>query len=202
MADLEKRKTGGAKLTRTETVTVRLDPKLRYLAELAARKQRRTLSSYIEWAIEDSLRAVMLYQGEGYNGDDSRSVADEASSLWDVDDAERFMRLAINYPELLTHEEQQIWKLLSDSLLLSPAQRRRGVQLSWDSPTLEDVVFPEVRQRWPKLMMAYVGSLSERSEWVSRTRSEVAAGKVYSDVKIVGKTKPLSFDDMDDDIPF
>ena len=42
---------------KSEVVTVRLDPKLKYVAELAARRQRRTLSSYIEWAIEDSLRA-------------------------------------------------------------------------------------------------------------------------------------------------
>ena len=41
---------GGSKLNRTETVTIRLDPKLRYLTELAARKQRRTVSSFIEWA--------------------------------------------------------------------------------------------------------------------------------------------------------
>ena len=50
-----KRRGGGGKLARSETVTVRLAPKLRYLAELAARKQRRTLSSFIEWAIEETL---------------------------------------------------------------------------------------------------------------------------------------------------
>jgi hypothetical protein len=39
----ESKRKGGGKLSRSETVTVRLDPKLRYLAELAALKQRRTL---------------------------------------------------------------------------------------------------------------------------------------------------------------
>ena len=48
-------KAGGGKLARSEVVTVRLDPRLRYLANLVARKQRRTLSSFIEWAIEESL---------------------------------------------------------------------------------------------------------------------------------------------------
>lgn len=123
MTEQEKRKGGGGKLSRSETVTVRLDPKLRYLAELASRKQRRTLSSYIEWAIEDSLRSVLLYQGSGYGGDESVSVADDASRLWDVDQAERFVRLAIRYPELLTHEEQELWKLLQDSQLLQPVQK-------------------------------------------------------------------------------
>ena len=77
----EKRKGGGGKLARSETVTVRLDPKLRYLAELAARKQRRTVSSFIEWAVEQSFSGVNLYQGTGYNGDESVTVEHEAARL-------------------------------------------------------------------------------------------------------------------------
>lgn len=44
------------KPARSVTVTARLDRRLRYLAEIAARAQRRTLSSFIEWAIRDSIR--------------------------------------------------------------------------------------------------------------------------------------------------
>ena len=109
-----KRKAGGGKLSRSETVTVRLDPKLRYLAELAALKQRRTLSSFIEWAIEDSLGRVYLREG-GYGTDPGTSVADVAAKLWDVDDADRFARLALDYPDLLTHEEQKRWKLIREN---------------------------------------------------------------------------------------
>lgn len=106
---------GGGKLSRSETVTVRLDPKLRYLAELAARKQRRTLSSYVEWAIEDSLYRTVLR--EDHNGR-STTLADEVPNLWDVDDADRFAKLALHYPELLTHEEQVRWKLIRETVLL------------------------------------------------------------------------------------
>src|SRR5450631_1826768 len=81
---------GGGKLARSETVTVRLDPKLRYLAELAALKHRRTLSSYIEWAIEDSLSRVQIREGSGYNNDMGSTVAGDAEYLWDVDDSDRF----------------------------------------------------------------------------------------------------------------
>ena len=52
---------------KSEVVTVRLDPKLKYLAELAARKHRRPLSSYIEWAVEQSLSRVWL--DEPFNGE-------------------------------------------------------------------------------------------------------------------------------------
>lgn len=115
MIDLKQRKSGGGKLSRSETVTVRLDPKLRYLAELAARKQRRTLSSFIEWAIEDVMNSVAIYEGNGQYNEESRSIGDEAEFLWDVDDSDRFAKLAIRYPELLTHEEQIIWKLIKEN---------------------------------------------------------------------------------------
>src|SRR5215831_5198048 len=89
---------GGSKLQRTETVTLRLDPKLRYLTELAARRQRRTVSSFIEWAIEHALSDVIL-------GEDSHglvNVALAAYLLWDPHEADRFAKLALYYPELLT----------------------------------------------------------------------------------------------------
>src|SRR6266446_2011041 len=108
MADKEKRK-GGGRLNRSETVTVRLDPKLRYLAELAARKQRRTLSSFIEWAIEENLKQVY------FNGDIGPTVASEASALWDVDEPDRFVLLALHYPDMLMHEEQVLWKLVREN---------------------------------------------------------------------------------------
>jgi hypothetical protein len=194
------RGTGGGKLVRSETVTVRLDPKLRYLAELAARMQRRTLSSFIEWAIEDALKRVALHRGTGFNGDDDVTVEQEANRLWDVDGAERFARLAVRYPELLTYEDQQVWKLLNDSLLLEPARRRTPEgTLSWDWPTLEDRVFPRLRDHWPNLMMAALGPPSEQRRWVERRREEFVSGKIYPD--LVAK-KDASSSGVDDEIPF
>lgn len=100
---------GGGKLTRSETVTVRLDPKLRYLAELAARKQRRTLSSFIEWAIEECFGKIQL-------GEDSKTnLAAEAVDLWDVGEPDRFAKLALRYPSLLSHDEQILWKLVTEN---------------------------------------------------------------------------------------
>ena len=210
MAAQRMRKGGGGKLARSETVTVRLDPKLRYLAELAARKQRRTLSSYIEWAIEDNLKSVSIHVGTGYQGDDNISVAEEAQRLWDVDDAERSLRLAIHYPDLLTHQEQEVWKLVQDSLLLTPAQGRRNGNVVWDMAKLEVVVFPAVRRRWADLMLAYeTGSISARSEWVERTRTEVLDGRAFPTERTPYGRPPTvmppvitGFDDMDDEIPF
>ncbi len=101
--------TRAGKLARSKTMTVRLDPRLRYLAELAARKQHQTLSSYIEWAIQQSLRQVEL-------GDSPAScVAYEGGFLWSDDDLQRFAQLASRYPNLLNHEEQARWRLIRDT---------------------------------------------------------------------------------------
>lgn len=119
---MTERKSGGAKTSRSETVTVRLDPKLRYLAEIAARVQRRTLSSYIEWAVEDSLHStVMTTKPEG--GDLSVAAVNGRTPLWDVDEVDRFVILASNFPNLLTHDEQRLWKLVQETwAVLHPVQ--------------------------------------------------------------------------------
>jgi hypothetical protein len=116
MTEQEMRKGGGGKLARSETVTVRLDPKLRYLAELAARLHRRTLSSYIEWAIKASLDAEVVRPTNlpSMHASD-HTIGNEAEYLWDVDEADRFAKLALRYPHLLTHEEQVRWKLIRES---------------------------------------------------------------------------------------
>jgi hypothetical protein len=102
---------------KTEVVSIRLDPKLKYLAELCARKQRRTLSSYIEWAIERSLSEVMIdddWQGIGL----SVAEAEKKYHLWDVDEPDRLVQLATKYPELLTLDEQVLWKTVQTHFYL------------------------------------------------------------------------------------
>lgn len=195
MAD-EKRRGGGGKLARSETVTVRLDPKLRYLAELAARKQRRTVSSFIEWAVEHSFGNVDLYQGTGYNGDNSITVADAAARLWDIDESERFVKLAIDYPELLNHDEQVRWKLLTDSGILAPARKRSGWNhgVSWQWGILEDYVFPALRREWESLTR-YIDE-GKGQEWVEATQKALKAGTVFH------ARPPDVVESHDDDIPF
>lgn len=94
-------------LSRTEIVQARLTPKVRYMAELGARKHRRTLSSFIEWAVAKSLNSVNCDDGT-----ETISIADKAAELWDVDADERLAKLARIYPELMTYEEQVRWKAI------------------------------------------------------------------------------------------
>jgi len=155
----KRNKSGGCKLTRTETVTVRLDPKTRYMADLAARRQRRTLSSFIEWAVEQALHGVCLIGGV---------TADEMThNLWDVDESERFARLAIYIPELLTYEEQEKWKMLNESdILLHAKVRGTDGVLSWNFAALKDKVFPELRKHWQEMNEAYDEGEEAIRQWI------------------------------------
>ena len=120
-----KKEGGGSKLARSQVVTVRLDPKLRFAAELAARKQRRTVSSFIEWAIEKSLQNVIL-DLEG-----NISVQDVLPDIWDVDYPDRFAKLALRHPDLLTHDEQIIWKLICENGYLWKGSYNSHGEWSW-----------------------------------------------------------------------
>lgn len=187
MAELEKRKvSGGGKLSRSETVTVRLDPKLRYLADLAARKQRRTLSSYIEWAIEDCLYRTNLYA----NGD--TTLAAEAANLWDVDEADRFAKLALRHPDLLTHEEQVRWKLVKENGLMWTG-RFAGSDKKWTWDVEESsLIFERLREYWSAFCSAADNGTGQE-ELPKWQRWQVGGGK---------SAPKTGFADMDDDLPF
>lgn len=185
-----KRKGGGGKLARSVIVTVRMDPQLNYLADLAARKHRRTLSSFIEWAVQQSFSDVELYQGTGYQGDNSITLKEMEQKLWDVDESERFVRLAIHCPELLTHEEQERWKLLSDSQLLSPAMTRNNGERVWNWAKLEDVVFPVLRRAWNSLLVAHEAGPEASRKWVSATQTNI--GTIYKNTASASASSPTA----------
>jgi len=145
MSESDQKRGGGSKLTRSRTVTVRLDPKLHYMAELAARQQRRTLSSFIEWAIEEALREVPMTS----HLDTSATASTATSFLWDVDEPDRFVMLALRNPELLNHDEQVLWKLITECGAFW--EKYRGHHDQW-SIARESFRFPLLRKHWAELM--------------------------------------------------
>ena len=190
MTEQERKKGGGSKLSRSETVTVRLDPKLRYLAELASRKQRRTLSSFIEWAIEDTLSRINIYEGTGYNGDDNINIAEQASFLWDVDDADRFVNLALKYDYLLTHEEQVLWKLIRENGYLWKGHYDKKNEGRWTWQLREDsFIYKRLRDKW--------------EIFLSVARGETGRGVLPTWLEQKADPDPEPEPDFnDDDIPF
>jgi hypothetical protein len=145
----EEAKRGGGKLVRTETVTVRLDPKLRYLAELAARLHRRTLSSYIEWAINSAVMTEAMGTAQDATVTKTDTLGDAAAYLWDVDEADRFAMLALCYPDLLTHDEQVRWKLIRENGYLWRGSFRSGPEKEWGwSVDAGSLYFERLREHW------------------------------------------------------
>jgi len=148
------KKGGGGKLSRSETVTVRLDPQLNYLCEIAARINRQTKSSFIERAIQDAVARTPIRPNE-------ETLWSLAGEVWDVDEADRFVKLALQYPELLTYDEQVLWKTVcgyewywsafpSNSLLAPPPEL-----------TIENAQWRRLRADWEKLKLVAKGELDE-----------------------------------------
>ena len=186
MAEDTKKSRGGSKLAKSEVTTIRLDPKLRYLAELAARKQRRSLSSFIEWAIEDALLRFPLKEGD----DRQRTVMGEAENLWDVDAADRFVKLALNFPELLTHDEQLIWKLVKEcGYLWRGGYSKSDKEWTW-TVREESFLFDRLREHWAAFQDVAAGE------------AEASTLPTWSKTDPKAKKSSSGFDDMDDDIPF
>lgn len=162
----------GSKLPRSEILTVRLDPKLRFAAELAARKHRRTLSSFTEWAVEEAVKRLPLnihaIKTKGKPLQESwipeelpvgeclkylkqislgqweikkKTALEIVQEVWHPEESRRFAQLAMHYPELLTHDEDALWKLIDETVALWRFNRSVRTTIRW----------AELKTRWDKL---------------------------------------------------
>lgn len=177
---------------KTEIVTVRLDSRLKYLAELAARRQRRPLSSYIEWAVAESLSRVPAAYDPGREGPDT--FADEASALWDVDERDRFVKLALRYPDLLDVEEQRLWKLIRENGSLWRGRYSSG-NGEWQWSVEEAaILWDRLREHW------------ENFKKVARGEAEQSTLPTWNKYKPPDKPrvppKATTPQDLDEEIPF
>ncbi len=108
-------KGSGSKLGRTETVSIRLDPRLNYLCELAARSQRRTKSSFIESMLAEQIQTLVINKWREAGYGEPTTFGDAAETLWHVRESQRLVALGIIAPELLTFEEQHVWALIEEN---------------------------------------------------------------------------------------
>lgn len=102
-----KKVTGSKK---TDALTLRLDPKHKYLIELTSRLDRKSITGVIETAIQ---RLANTRKLEITGRETSLWVA--IDYLWSPDEVERVMALAQHAPFLLTHEESCIRTVVFDA---------------------------------------------------------------------------------------
>jgi hypothetical protein len=93
---------------RTESLTIRIAPKTKYLAQLAAATHRPvaiSLSSLIEKELLDAVHRTIITE---FNVE--TSLLDMAEELWADEEADRMVKLAERLPFLLTEEQEWIWE--------------------------------------------------------------------------------------------
>jgi predicted transcriptional regulator len=104
-------------------VSIRFDRKQRFALDVLARKRRQTVTSVIEWALQQAIE----------KSPDLRSMLID---VWDPDEADRFVKIAQQQRELLSFDEERLWKAIQED----PNLCRRG------SPNL-----PAIREAWEDL---------------------------------------------------
>ena len=142
-----KKKGAGGNLARSQVVTVRLDPKLKFAAELAARRQRRTLSSFIEWAVEGGVGSVEVTPNV--------YIDTVIERIWDVEEADRLVKLAINFPALLTFDEERLWKMISENPYFWYRDWDHGG--GWNSKNENCINYENLRSQWTTLNKIIAG---------------------------------------------
>jgi hypothetical protein len=122
---MPRKKGGGGKLNRSEIIQARLDPKLHMAAEIMARSDRRTLSSFIESVIEQASKKQrakrnlffpwwsddpdLFCHDKIYSKSDVVTVDEALQDIGNEHEAIRFLKFAIYFPDLLNKDEEEMF---------------------------------------------------------------------------------------------
>ena len=91
----------GPKPVRSDNITMRFDPRLKYMTSVAGRHLRQSLSTVVEVAISKYLETVIIR-----TGGEAASIADLTTRLWSPFEATRFVLLADRFPFLLSTKKR------------------------------------------------------------------------------------------------
>ncbi len=81
------------------TKTIRLTPRDAFMIDMAARAQRRNMSSFISTAAALAAEKAQFHAGH--------KVGEKITDLWHIDPDERLRRMKAFDPSLLTYDEEQ-----------------------------------------------------------------------------------------------
>lgn len=97
------------KTSTSVTLSLRLDPRSKYLIDLLARDQKRTITGVIEWAVERAGTEAIFDKENGTN------FLDTIDTIWSTDESLRLTNLAQARPDLLDYDEMRIWETIRAS---------------------------------------------------------------------------------------
>jgi len=102
---------------KTETLTLRLDPKAKFLIELMARERRQSITGVVESAImafaeQHTATACIYDESTGTNKDQVISLSRLADEIWSTDDSSLFHTFGHVAPHLMDYEEQRLLEII------------------------------------------------------------------------------------------
>ena len=161
---------------KTETLVVRMSPKIKYALDLISRQRQKTMSDVVERAIERMIEDPKgdLIVTENISGK-AENIFD---ATWDDDDIRRFLSLAKKFPGLLRPMEDAIWKFINEN------PRRYFHSIDKETPEVVTTVYTEidverVRSDWDNLAKAAADGPPWNSDWMSH-EDEIRLGKLES----------------------
>lgn len=169
---------------RKEVMSLRIEPKLKYLVELGARIQRRNLTNYVEWALEESLKQVFLDSDKNLSLSEMATVND---LVWSTDESSRFLFLAFFLKDLMTYEEQSYWELIRSfpNLFLLRAD---------EDISMENINDTEIKKYWDLIKKASAGDreshlkLAEEDS-IRKNQRELMRQEIQDMIKALQKAK-------------
>jgi hypothetical protein len=135
---------------KTETLTLRLDPKVKLMIELISRIRRQSITGVVEAAIEEiafDLDAPFVSGGEPH----PMSLSSAVSEIWSTDESERFVFLCHYLPSLITYEEQRLWETIRASKFFMIPGTDDMAQY-WELPGVGRIDRQNLRHFWQDLL--------------------------------------------------
>jgi hypothetical protein len=127
-----------------EIWSMKISPRLKYLAGIAARAHEKTLSNYVETSLAASFESIRITDDqESYDGKTipGKTLAELADKLYAGSEADRFIAMLNIAPWLVSDEESRLRRVLEHSDHYYP-QLSKGNHV-WQSE--------HIREDWPLL---------------------------------------------------
>jgi hypothetical protein len=151
-------------------VTVAFDEKTRYTLEIAARKEHRTVSNFINEAVLSYIPTMTITECN-----ERTPLSQIIEEIWSPFAATRFVLQADRLSTSLTFEEEILWKIIqSDNSLWNTGPH--GEEISRDGNAEIGIRHEYLRERWEELKAKAKEIAAQESEPIS-TKAKTSKAK-------------------------
>ncbi len=184
---------------KTQTLSLRLDPKTRFILEFMSRVRGQSITMIVERAIKEEAERVVLGPERDFNN--NTVYQPNWSDFWDTDEGVRTLNLLANNYYYKTYDDEEIrqftmdhWEFFySDGDGKSP--RRAFACVLW--PKIQNYI-----QMWRETRTEDYWAVGKKMS-EDLTRAKLLAPQWPRLVKPTEPKKPQSFArDLDDEVPF